>query len=201
MNDDYGIWPVFLEYRQRGRTLTGEFPYGKTATISDRGRVRKEHFTPGAFSFSVQDPTRDINLLAGHSFDRPLASKLGGTLKVEDTPKALTFRATLPAENDQPSWMRDAVLSIRGGLVGGISPGFSVPPASIVPDAEELIDEPGNPGVSIRTISAAILFELSLVTRPAYKETVVDLRAEDFNVCEIHSATPSLDKFEAYRWL
>ena len=69
-------------------------------------------------------------------------------------------------------------LSLQGGLVGGISPGFSVPPASAVPNAEELIPEPGNPGVQIRVIRQAVLFELSLVTRPAYPETDVDLRAQ-----------------------
>ena len=79
--------------------------------------------------------------------------------------------------------MRDAVLATRGGLVGGISPGFTVPPLSIVPDAERFIPEPDNPGVQIRQINQAVLFEMSLVTRPQYKETVVDLRAEDFGTC------------------
>ena len=42
--------------------------------------------------------------------------------------------------------------------------------------AEVLIPEPGNPGVSIREIREALLFELSLVTRPAYPETTVSRR-------------------------
>ena len=36
-----------LEIRARGgggRTLSGSFPYGKMATVKDRGRVRKERF-------------------------------------------------------------------------------------------------------------------------------------------------------------
>ena len=62
----------------------------------------------------------------------------------------------------------------------GLSPGFTVPPASAVPDAERLEDEPGNPGVQIRVIRAAVLREFSIVTAPAYPDAAVDLRAEHF---------------------
>ena len=61
--------------------------------------------------------------------------------------------------------------------MGGISPGFSVPSSSAVPNAEELLPEPGGLGVFIRRIKEAVLFELSLVTRPAYQETEVDIRS------------------------
>ena len=172
------VWPV-LELRQDGSELTGRFPYRRQATIRDRGRVRKERFEPGAFRFAVDDPAREIHLLAGHSFDRPLASRAGGSLELEDSEDALAFRATLPPEGERPSWMDDTTRALRAGLVGGISPGFTVPPASAVADAEVLEPEAGNPGVSIRVIRAAVLYELSLVTRPAYGETEVDLRAED----------------------
>ena len=169
-----------LELRQRGggRSLSGRFPYGGRATVADRGRVRKEQFAARAFAFAVGDATREIHLLSGHSFDKPLASKRGGTLKLDDRDDGLRFEADLPEEAAQPSWMRDTVMALNAGLVGGISPGFRVPPPAAVPNAEELIPEPGNPGVQIRVIRQAILFELSLVTRPAYGETEVDLRAE-----------------------
>ena len=169
-----------LELRQRGggRVLSGRFPYRSRATVSDRGRVRKEEFLQRAFAFAVEDETREIHLLSGHSFDRPLASKRAGSLKLDDRDDGLRFEAELPEEAAQPSWMRDAVLALQGGLIGGISPGFRVPPPSVVPNAEELIPEPGNPGVQIRVIRQAVLFELSLVTRPAYQSTEVDLRAE-----------------------
>ena len=175
------VWPVEdLEIRQRdgGRTLSGRFPYRSRATVRDRGRVRKESFASRAFAFAVEDEAREIHLLSGHSFDRPLASKRAGTLTLEDRNDALVFTADLPDEAAQPSWMRDTVMAMRAGLIGGISPGFAVPPASVVPGAERLIPEPGNPGVQIREISQAVLHELSLVTRPAYPETEIDLRAE-----------------------
>ena len=70
--------------------------------------------------------------------------------------------------------------SVVAGLMVGLSPGFVVPPASVVPDAERFEDEPGNPGVQIRVIRAAVLREFSVVTAPAYPDAAVDLRADDF---------------------
>ena len=167
-----------LELRQDGRELVGSFPYNQQATIAATGRVRKETFRARAFRFAVEDINRNVHLLAGHNYGTPLASKQRGSLILEDTDDALSFRALLPPEGERPSWMVDTVLAYRAGLIGGISPGFSVPPATAVPDAEELIPEPGNPGVAIRSIRAAVLFELSLVTRPAYTGTEVALRQQ-----------------------
>lgn len=120
----------------------------------------------------------DTHLLYGHSFNRPLANRLSGTLDLRSDRAALTFRATLPAAERQPSWMQDAIKALEAGLVQGISPTFRVPPASVVPNGEELIPEPGNPGVMIRQINQAMLPELSLVTRPSYKESSVELRSD-----------------------
>ena len=50
---------------------------------------------------------------------------------------------------------------IRAGLAGGVSPGFRVPPASVVANAEAFEPEPGNPGVQVRVINQAVLHELS----------------------------------------
>ena len=169
------MWPV--EIRAAGRSLTGRFPYNSMATVSDRGRVRKERFGSRAFSYAI-DEGREINLLDGHDLAKPLASRSAGTLELVDADDALTFRAELPEVDDQPTYMQDLVKRFRAGLVGGISPGFRVPPRDVVPDAETLVPEPGNPGVQIRVINQAVLFEMSLVTRASYRETDVDLRHE-----------------------
>ena len=177
-------YPVFeaaeLEIRRSGdkRILTGRFNYGSTATIRDRGRVRKERFEPHAFNFAIEDETRQLDILVGHDFGRPIASRKAGTLEIEDSADAVNFEARLP--DDPPSWVVDAEKSIAAGLMVGLSPGFAVPPASVVPDAERLEDEPGNPGVQIRVIREAVLREFSIVTAPAYQDAAVDLRAEDF---------------------
>ena len=96
-----------------------------------------------------------------------------------ESDEAVRFEVDLPDEGRQPSWVRDAVPAVENRLSVGVSPGFNVPPANVVPNAEELIPEPGNPGVSIRVIKQAVLVELSVVTRPAYSETAVDLRADE----------------------
>ena len=174
--DTAAIWAAVIEIRRRdggGRELRGRFPYNRTATIRNRGRVRKERIRSRAFQFALQDAEREIHLLAGHEYSKPLASKIEGSLRFEDTREALLFTATLPADAEQPSWIRDTVRAIDAGLMTGISPGFVVPPRDVVPNAERLTPEPGNPDVVIRDISEALLLELSVVTRPVYREATV----------------------------
>ena len=177
-------FPIFeaskLEIRRSGgmRILTGRFNYGSTATVRDRGRVRKERFVPRAFRFAIEDETRQLDILVGHDFGKPIASRKAGTLSIADGDDAVNFEARLP--DDPPSWVVDAEKSIAAGLMVGLSPGFVVPPASAVPDAERLEPEPGNPGVQVRVIREAVLREFSVVTAPAYPDAVVDLRAEHF---------------------
>ena len=193
MEHSSGFWEGSLELRRagRGRQLVGKFPYGPTATISDRGRVRKERMLPHAFRFSaeVARPLAEaiqegldlaalqrVDLLRGHNFDAPLASTWTGSLRLRDTAAALEFVADLP--DLAPTWVDDTVRSIESGLATGISPGFRVPPRSAVPDAERLVAEAGNAGVQIREIREGTLYELSVVTRPAYRETELQLRAD-----------------------
>ena len=176
--DTFGVYPAALEVRQVGgaRVLRGIFNYGSIATVSDRGRVRKESFDARAFAFAIADETdRRIDLLVGHSFDKPIASRQAGTLAIVDSADGVTFEAQLP--DDPPSWVVDAEKAIAAGLMTGLSPGFRVPPSSVVPGAERLEPEPGNPGVFIRRIRAAVLREFSLVTSPVYEDATVELRA------------------------
>lgn len=217
------VWPCELEVRARGRKLFGSFPYGREAVVRDRGRVRKERFRAGAFGWQIRAfaelqkemgqvikesfekarlevlreelARRNVDLLRGHNFDRPIASLVAGSLKLDDSATALRFEAELP--EDPPSWVTDTTKAVEAGLIRGVSPGFRVPPASAVSNAEELIDEPGNPGVQIRQINQAVLYELSLVTRPAYSASEVDLRG-DFAPVEPPVAR---DDWEAARWL
>ena len=167
-----------LEYRRKGRRLRGRFPYGDTATVSDRGAVRKERFSKRAFSFAIDDPERTISLLRGHDFDKALAvrSPKIKTLELVDSDGGLDFEAVMPPLSQQPTHLRDTLLDIQNGNLAGVSPGFRVPPAGVVAGAETFIPEPGNAGVEIRVIAQAVLYELSLVHRPTYKESSVELR-------------------------
>ena len=97
--NEYAVLIGQFEVRRRGgggRTLTGSFPYGKMATRSDSGRVRKERFASRAFSFALREK-REVHLLSGHEFSKPLASVRAGSLRLSDSAKALSFEATIPA--------------------------------------------------------------------------------------------------------
>ena len=120
---------------------------------------------------------RNVHVLAGHSYDRPMGDMLRSGARVQSTREAVEFEIDLPVEGDQPSYMRDTVAMVRAGLIGGISPGFRVPPRAVVPDGERLEPEPGNEAIQVRVIENAVLSELSIVTRPAYSETDIDVRA------------------------
>lgn len=172
-----------LELRAAGdgsRRLRGRFPYGKRAVLSDGGRTgkpRKEVIKPKAFTYRVDRPEEEIHLLIGHSFDRPLASKQAGTLILSDNDDALTFEAIITQEVQQTTWAQDFFNAYAAGLIRGISPGFRIPPKRAVPDAETVEEEDPAEGIAIiRNIWAALLYELSFVTRPAYDETEVEER-------------------------
>ncbi|WP_422028867.1 HK97 family phage prohead protease [Roseovarius sp.] len=181
-----------LEVRRRsegGVRLAGRFPYRKTATLSDGGRTgrpKKEVFEPRAFAFRVDDPTKEIHLLVGHDFNRPLASKLTGTLALTDSDDALTFTADVAEEISQTSYGKDVIAQIGAGLAFGISPGFRIPPQRAVAEPEFIEEEPddgtldenGDPrrGALIRHVREALLYELSIVVRPAFKDSEVEKR-------------------------
>lgn len=185
------LWMGDLEVRaaRKGRRkLRGRFPYKKRAVLSDGGRKggrpQKETFAPKAFAYRVEMPAKEIHLLVGHDFNRPLASKLTGTMKLVDTAEALTFEAEISPEIAATSYGRDVLAQIDSGLAYGISPGFRLPPPRRVAKPETFTDEGYDPSrgmfnALIRTINSALLYELSIVTRPAYKESTIEALPDD----------------------
>lgn len=172
----YAIPVDGLEVRQHDKRpqIRGRFPYRELAVLADRGKVRKETILPGAFSYALEDPKREVHLLVGHSFDKPVASKLSGSLHFKDTEDFLEFIATIPEGAERATHITDLLVMLGTGLITGISPGFRVPPLE---KAEWLDPEPGNPGVFIRVLAQLMLYELSLVTRPAYEASQAELRS------------------------
>ena len=191
--------------RLAGRFPYSQRSGDRMATVMDRGRVRKERIGPDAFGWQIREfgklqgelaaaisdsldearlqllrqelERRNIHILSGHSYDKPMGDMLRSGARVTSTREAVEFDIELPDESNQPSYMRDTIAMIRSGLIGGISPGFRVPPKAVVPNGERLEPEPGNPAVQVRVIENAVLSELSIVTRPAYSETDIDVRA------------------------
>ena len=153
-----------LELRAEGGTtrLRATFPYGAEAEIAP-GRF--ERIAPRAFAARIASG-EDIHLLAGHSYDRPLASRSAGNLTLTDGDDALTVDAEIDGGT---SWAADFIAAHRAGLIRGLSPGFRVPRGG------ERIEQRAQ-GV-LRTITAADLFEVSTVTRPAYTQAQVEARS------------------------
>ncbi len=176
-----------LEVRRQqdgGTRFRGSFPYGRTAVLSDghrTGRPKKEIIQKRAFQYRVEQPDENIHLLVGHSYDKPLASKLTKTLMLKDSDEALTFDAIITPEISRTSYAQDAIAMLLAGIAVGISPGFRLPPERRVKEPEIITEEPYDPsqgmfGAIIRTITSALLFELSIVTAPAYENAQIEAR-------------------------
>ena len=202
----------------RGKFPYSPGPGRMMATVNASGRVRKERIAGDAFGWQIREfgklqkqlgeaveaklgeariellrqelDRRNVHVLGGHSFDKPMGDLKSGTARVTSSAEALEFEVDLPER--MPSYMADTVAMIEARLAGGVSPGFRVPPASAVPNAESFEPEPGNAGVQVRVINQAVLHELSIVTRPAYSETEIDARAD-------HPARPRMRRLA--RWL
>lgn len=170
--------------------LGGVFVYGEAAVLSDGGRdgrPKKEKIAPHAFNYRIETPSehggpKEIHLLVGHDFGQPVASVRSGTLKLEDTEEALKFTARVAPEMREVSYVKDALAAISTGLATGISPGFRLPPKRAVANVEKFEDEGHDPAngkhnAIIRTVLDALLYELSIVTRPAYPNAQIEARS------------------------
>lgn len=161
-----------LEVRQAGGEirLSGRFPYATETTLRDAQRGNpelREVFAPRAFSTGTE--RRALFLLASHDFAKPLAATDTGTLQIEDTDTALAFEARISPELAEVTHVRDMIAQVRAGLASGISPGFRVP------EGGETITRQA--GAILRTVTRALLQEISIVTRPAYPATQIEARS------------------------
>ncbi|WP_342454087.1 HK97 family phage prohead protease [Sagittula salina] len=137
------------------------------AEAMGRGRERREKIAARAFSPRI-DGGEDVHFLAGHDFNRPLASRSAGTLTLTEADDALTVDAVIGADMQAVSYVRDFLSAHAAGLVRGLSPGFRVRPGG------ETVEERGN--AILRTIRAADLIEISAVTKPAYPAAQIEAR-------------------------
>lgn len=153
-----------LEIRADGgeTRLTARFPY---ATETELAPGRREIIAPRAFADRIERG-EEIHLLAGHDYEKPLASRAAGNLTLTDTDDALLIEARIDGGT---TWARDFLAAHASGLIRGLSPGFRVAPGG------ERIERRG--ADVLRTITRAGLFEVSAVTRPAYGSAQIEARA------------------------
>ena len=127
---------------------------------------------------------RNVNILAGHSFDAPLGDMKRGSARVTSTDESLDFEVDLPAEADRPVYMAGPGEERQDGPGRWCESRILHSTSFAVAKAESFAPEVGNPSVQIRTVHEAVMPEISIVTRPVFGSTSIELRAEEFDWLE-----------------
>lgn len=124
----------------------------------------RERIEPGAFAKTIQEA--DVRALFNHNANYVLGRNRAGTLRLDEDRHGLWFSVDVP----ETSFGKDLVESVRRGDVNQCSFGFQT-----VKDDWEA-DDAGGSGV-VRTLKEVKLFDVSVVTFPAYAQTSAAVRA------------------------
>ena len=149
---------ISTEFRAIGRKIVGMIPYNSLS--EDLGGFR-EIISPGAFRRTLEAKSK-VLAFWDHNTGMPLGSTEAGTMKLVDSLQGLHFEIDAP----RSSWGEDSLESVRRGDITGCSFGFNV----IKDDWETESDQ------RIRHLREVELFEISVVSFPAYPGTKVNVR-------------------------
>lgn len=136
---------------------------GYAAVFNSQTRIGEffdEIIEPGAFARSLSE-NGDVRALFNHNWDNVLGRTKSGTLALKEDNKGLNFKVDLP----NTSVARDLAESMARGDINQCSFGFFV--------TEEAWDYSVEP--ALRTIKEVELFEISVVSIPAYDDTEASL--------------------------
>ena len=123
----------------------------------------REQVAPGAFRRSIRTEGSDVRFLFNHEPDSVMARTLNGTLTLREDEVGLLAEADLdPSDFD----VQRLLPKLRSGNVSQMSFGFRV----VGPDGDEW-SEPDEDGKQLRTLREVQLFDVSVVTYPAYDDT------------------------------
>lgn len=123
-----------------------------------------ETIAPGAFSRTLSS-RNNVRMLMNHNPEKVLGSTRSGTLQLSEDTHGLRAEATLP-----PTTVgRDLSILMTRGDVDSMSFGFTVPAGG---------DSWSDDGAK-RELREINLFEVSVVTFPAYEATTAQVRAVD----------------------
>ena len=128
---------------------------------TDIGGYFRERIEPGAFKDAIGRD--DVVFLINHE-GLPLARTRSGTLTLTEDDRGLKIETTLDAEDPD-------VKSIAGKMKRGDLDKMSF---AFFPEVQEW-DESGD--MPLRTIKKASLYDVSIVTTPAYEGTEIALRS------------------------
>ncbi|MDK8641326.1 HK97 family phage prohead protease [Niallia taxi] len=131
--------------------------FNSKATIGD---WFEETIAPGAFARSISE-NGDIRALFNHNWDHVLGRTKSGTLKLEEDERGLSFEIELP----NTTLAKDLAESLKRGDISQCSFGFIPTSETWNYDVEPMQ----------RTINEVELYEISVVSIPAYEDTEVSL--------------------------
>lgn len=129
------------------------------------GKPVQEKFARGAFAEVLAKPGIDVVALRDHDRSR-LLGRTPNTLRVRETDRGLEYDFDVPDTSDG----RDVVELLSRRDLRGSSFGFRAKSEAFVEEADRIV----------RTVTmASDLFDVSVVTKPAYPASEAGLRSED----------------------
>jgi len=164
MNIERRAFPVELrvEKREEKTKIVGHAAVFNS--LSNEFWGFREVVAPGAFADSIKED--DVRGLFNHDPNHVLARNKSGTLTLAEDEKGLLYEIDPP----DTQMARDLMVSIERGDVSQNSFAFTV-----LPDGEKWREDAN--GTLIRTLTRVKLYDISVVTYPAYLETDVSLRS------------------------
>jgi HK97 family phage prohead protease len=139
-----------------------------------------EYVAPGAFKRSLQS-RNEVKLLWNHDSGEPLASLRGGTMQLVEDNRGLKVTAQLP----NTTRGRDIAELLRTKVIDSMSFGFNV------------IKDSWSTNGQTRTLESVRLFEVSIVSFPAYEATTAQVRsAQTINPDQLADALLKLESGE-----
>jgi len=124
-----------------------------------------ERIAPGAFTKTIQEA--DIRLLINHDANLVLARNRADTLRLSEDAIGLLIDGDMAPT----SYARDLAISMGRGDVSQMSFAFRIVKEAWTETAD---------GIPLRTVQEAALSDVSIVTYPAYPDSEVGLRSQQF---------------------
>lgn len=161
-----------LTYETRSSRVEGRTLYGTVHKFGTRARIKNtyEEFSPDAFNEVLSRAETDIVAFWNHDRNQILGRQSNGSLRLELDEEELRFELDLP----ETSYANDVRALAEQGLIGGTSFGF-------LPGKVRMGTAPD--GLMVRHhLSVRDLIEVSPVTLPAYSNTSVSVRGQEYEV-------------------
>jgi uncharacterized protein len=138
-----------------------------------------EYIRPGAFARALRNK-QDVKALFNHNANTILGRTKNGTLTLTDTPAGLAFRVQL---NQKMQSHKDLYASVKRGDISECSFAFAVPKGG----------DKWNSDYSKRTLTDVDLFDVSVVTDPAYGDAATSVDARGLYVLATDTRAAQLD--------